>query len=82
MKYVVHCKKDKYDVYVGRPSRWGNPFEIGKDGTRDQVIEKFKEYLFNSGLINEIMALRGKVLGCWCSPNRCHADILAEEANK
>ena len=40
MKLVVHCKKEPYDIYVGRPSKWGNPFRIGKDGTREEVIKK------------------------------------------
>lgn len=38
--YVVHCKKDKYDVYIGRPSKFGNPFSIGKDGDRIEVCQK------------------------------------------
>ncbi|MGA9172340.1 MAG: DUF4326 domain-containing protein [Nitrososphaeraceae archaeon] len=42
---VVHCKKEKYDIYIGRPSRWGNPFVIGKDGTRE-VITKYNEWFF------------------------------------
>ena len=40
-KFVVHCKKYSYDVYIGRPSKYGNPFEIGKDGNRTEVIKKF-----------------------------------------
>jgi hypothetical protein len=79
---VVHCKKEKYDVYCGRPSIWGNPFEIGKDGTRKQVIEKYKKYLLaNEELLDKIQELRGKVLGCWCAPKSCHCDILADLAN-
>lgn len=78
---VVHCKRDKYDIYIGRPSKWGNPFVIGRDGTRDQVIEKYEEYLYTSGLISQIGELKGKILGCWCSPNRCHGDILIKLAN-
>lgn len=73
---VVHCKKDKYDVYIGRPSKWGNPYSIGKDGTRKEVLEKFLEYVYTSGLVEDIEELRGKVLGCWCSPKQCHGDVL------
>lgn len=82
-KFVVHCKKDKYDVYIGRPSKFGNPFEIGKDGTRKEVIQKYKAWLLkNPELIKQIKAeLKGKVLGCWCSPDECHGDILAEISN-
>lgn len=46
MSRVVHCKKAAYDVYCGRPTRWGNPFAIGKDGDRAEVIRKYKEWLF------------------------------------
>lgn len=42
---VVHCKKSRHDVYVGRPSKWGNPFAIGRDGTRQEVIDKYRAYL-------------------------------------
>lgn len=81
-KLVVNCKTSSYDVYCGRPSKWGNPFHIGKDGTRKEVIAKFKTYLFESELINDIEELRGKVLGCWCKPLPCHCDILAKIANE
>ena len=80
---VVHCKKSKYDVYIGRPSIWGNPFTIGKDGNRLEVIQKYKEWLYTqSNLLSKIKELRGKILGCWCAPKKCHGDILAELANK
>ena len=79
---VVHCKKEPYDVYIGRPSKWGNPFEIGKDGSRETVILKYYEYLLTSpSLMAEITELIGKVLGCWCAPRPCHGDILADLAN-
>ena len=61
---------------------WGNPFVVGYDGTRDQVVEKFRIYLNNQPrLMAEIVSLRGKVLGCWCHPKSCHGDILAELAD-
>ena len=82
-KYVVHCKKENYDIYIGRGSIWGNPFKIGKDGNRDQVIEKYMDYLLTKpNLIEKIEQLKGKVLGCWCSPLSCHGDILAHLANR
>ncbi|MDQ5843653.1 MAG: DUF4326 domain-containing protein [Thermoproteota archaeon] len=37
---VVHCKVEPFDVYIGRPSKWGNPFKIGKDGSREEVIQR------------------------------------------
>ncbi len=42
---VVNLRKELYDVYIGRPSEFGNPFRIGVDGDRDEVIEKFKEWI-------------------------------------
>lgn len=76
---VVHCKKQTYDVYIGRPSKWGNPYEIGKDGTRSEVIVKYKEYLLsNQELMRDLHELRGKTLGCWCKPAPCHGDVLVD----
>jgi len=39
---VVHCKRARDDVYIGRPGKWGNPFQIGRDGTREQVITRYE----------------------------------------
>lgn len=82
---VVHCKKEPYDVYIGRPSRWGNPFTIGKDGTREEVIDKYRTWLWGeieSGTIREedLAFLHGQRLACWCSPQPCHGDILVSAA--
>jgi hypothetical protein len=80
---VVHCKKSHYDVYIGRPSKWGNPFAIGKDGTRDEVIAKYEAWLMgNKALLADILELKGKTLACWCSPAKCHGDILDRLANQ
>ena len=73
---------DKEYIYVGRPSMWGNPFIIGMDGTREDVIQKYKNYLFTSKLHEHLEELRGKNLVCWCAPEACHADVLLELANK
>jgi hypothetical protein len=79
---VVHHKKEHFDVFIGRPSIWGNPFEIGKDGTRGEVIAKYRVYLLgNEKLMAKLPELRGKILGCWCSPEACHGDVLAELAD-
>ncbi len=77
---VVHCKKEPYDVYIGRPSKWGNPFTIGKDGTRDEVLEKYATwFLARPDLIEQARKeLKGKVLGCWCAPKTCHGHVIAE----
>jgi hypothetical protein len=78
---VVHCKKQTYDVYIGRPSKWGNPFVVGEDGTREQVIQKYRVWLLEQpDLLASLPELKGKVLGCWCAPRACHGDVLAELA--
>jgi hypothetical protein len=80
---VVHCKKALYDVYIGRPSKWGNPFTIGKDGTREEVVMKYIDWLMRQPeLLKDIAELKGKVLGCWCHPKKCHGDVLAELVNR
>lgn len=80
---VVHCKKKPYDVYIGRPSKWGNPFSIPQDGGRTEVIRMYREWLQTRPdlLADAKRELKGKVLGCWCSPKACHGDVLVELAN-
>lgn len=69
-------------VYVGRPTKWGNPFVIGKDGDRDRVILKYEKWLLtNQELMSSLHELTGRDLVCWCSPLACHADILMYYAN-
>ncbi len=83
MGLVAHCKKSKYDIYIGRPSKWGNPFEIGKDGDREEVIKKYREWILTQeDLLNQLYVLKGKTLGCWCYPLRCHGDVLVELTNE
>ena len=80
---VVHCKKAPFDVYIGRPSIWGNPFQIGKDGTREEVIQKYREYILSKPeLLEQLESLRGKTLACWCKPQSCHGDVLVELLNQ
>ncbi len=79
---VVHCKKEPFDVYVGRPTKWGNPFVIGKDGDREDVIKKYRNWILGQpDLLRDIGELAGKTLACWCAPNACHADVLLLLAN-
>jgi hypothetical protein len=90
MNKVVHCKKEPYDVYIGRPSKWGNPFTHKKDGktlakyivkNREEAILAYKEWITKgegSYLLTYLHELKGKVLGCWCKPLSCHGDILVE----
>ena len=67
-------------VYIGRPSKWGNPFVIGKDGTRKEVIQKYREWLFQHPELIEAARreLAGKDLVCYCAPKACHGDVLIE----
>jgi len=83
MTRVVHCKKEPYDVYIGRPSRWGNPFTIGQDGDRKEVIAKYRQYIrHRPDLLRDLKDLKDKTLGCWCKPEACHGDVLAEMADE
>lgn len=83
---VVHSKRSRYDVYIGRGGPWGNPFQIGRDGTRAEVIMKYRAWIVSNdrvaaALRANVHLLRGKVLGCWCAPLPCHGDVLAELAD-
>ena len=69
-------------VYVGRPTKWGNPFVIGVHGTREEVVALYREYILNSRLKDELHELTGRNLICWCAPLACHADVLLELSNK
>jgi hypothetical protein len=83
MGNVVHCKKERYDVYIGRPSKWGNPFIIGRDGTRKEVVSKYRKWILNQPhLLESLSELKGKTLGCWCAPSACHGDVLVELINR
>lgn len=75
---AVHCKREAYTVYAGRPSILGNPFVIGKDGTRIDVISKFEQYArSNNKVMQAIKTLKeSDVIGCWCKPQACHVDVI------
>lgn len=80
---VVHCKRDRYDVYIGRGSRWGNPFKIGIDGSRQQVIDLYEQWLINQPeLVAALRDLAEKTLGCWCAPHPCHGEVLVRLASR
>lgn len=78
---VVHCGRDAYDVYIGRPSIWGNPFKV-EDFGRKECINRYREWIMYSeeagDLRDQLSSLRGKTLGCWCKPKACHGDVLVE----
>lgn len=80
-----HYNKNVVDaVYIGRGSKWGNPFVIGKDGTREEVIAKYKTWVqLQPGMVQAIKKeLKGKNLLCFCKPAKCHGDWLLEVANQ
>jgi hypothetical protein len=88
---------DENNVYIGRTgvvfinktrfpqksSNFANPYKIGKDGTREEILIKYKKYIINKlknnkPLRNDLRSLKDKNLGCWCCPEMCHGDILLE----
>ena len=92
---------DPMNVYIGRrgvvfinkrrfpdnDSVWANPFKVGKDGTRDEVVAKYRKYITlrlatDSNLRKKLKQLKGKHLGCWCAPCACHADVLVDLIRK
>ncbi len=88
---VVHCRKARFDAYIGRAfrefqgTRYGNPFHLGKDGNRYDVIVKFANYWYapEQKKLREhaVNYLTGQILGCWCAPELCHGDIIAGYVN-
>jgi Domain of unknown function (DUF4326) len=69
-------------VYIGRGSKWGNPFRIGPDGDRATVIAKYERWLRDQHhLLRALDELRGRDLVCFCAPARCHGDLLLRLAN-
>ena len=86
MPRVYNKRTDKIPanaVYVGRPSPFGNPFYMKNEDQRDAVVNAFEKYvLARPVLVARIKnELHGKDLVCWCSPRRCHADVLLKIAN-
>ena len=89
---VVNIRSgEPYDVYIGRAtwsrrlaqSKWCNPYRVGRDGSREDVIERYRRRLLGDPvLLAQIGDLRGKVLACWCKPAACHGDVLAALADR
>lgn len=85
---IVNLNKESYDIYIGRGSKWGCPYTIIKDrptlakeivDTKEEALSKYKEYVLSSPeLMESLDELEGKVLGCFCKPEKCHGDILLE----
>lgn len=72
--------------YIGRGSYWGNPYSMFEAGeSRDEVIQKYEYDFINDRFPNkkksEVFKLTGKRLGCFCKPQACHGDVLADFLN-
>ena len=77
-------------VYIGRSmkgiagnEKFHNPFKMYSETQRDEVCEKYRKHLWNqiqSGevTIEDLLALDGKDLVCWCAPARCHGDTIMQ----
>lgn len=87
MTKVVHIKREPYDVRIDRASPWGNPFVIGQDGNRDEVIAKYRDWVLNSldgqgrWIRENVHLLKDQTLACWCHPSDCHGNFLAALAD-
>lgn len=81
---IVFINNERYPKLS---SPFCNPFKICKNNTREEVLIKYENYLEellknNETMVNELLKLKGKNLGCWCHPEPCHADILLKYINK
>lgn len=80
---VVNRNKQPYDIYIGKPSVFSNPFIIGKHGSREDVIVAYEHYArHNERLLHSLHLLKDKILGCNCKPLACHGDILVKLYNE
>ena len=88
-KGVVFIKDkitEKKERFPKESSIFCNPFKVGKDGTREEVIEKYEKYIkekiiVNNELKEELIKMKNKNLGCWCYPEKCHGDVLLKIIN-
>ena len=72
-------------VRIDRDTHWGNPFRIGRDGDRTEVVARYRRWLWQrieAGEIDlgDLAALHGRSLACWCAPAACHGEVLARAA--
>jgi hypothetical protein len=87
---VVHCKKEHYDVYIGRGSKWGNPYSTHlsnedefKVSNKDEAIVMYEAWINEQPeLMSSLYELEGKILGCWCAPKACHGDVIKKLVEK
>lgn len=85
MTSVVHCKRNPFDVFIGRPSKWGNPFHIGVDGSRLEVVQKHAHWIAQPEQRELFLSIPGELgrkrLGCFCAPKLCHGHVYAAIAD-
>ena len=91
---LVNLKKTpeaEYDIYIGRAnayrslsaSKWANPFIMKNESERARVLEEYRKYILrNKKLYNSLGELKNKKLGCFCSPLRCHGDVIKKWLDK
>jgi len=80
---VVNLRKERHEVNIGRGSKWGNRFVIGRDGNREEGIRKYRDWIMkNDYLLGCLGELKDKVLGCYCKSLACHGDVLVELVEK
>ncbi len=76
---VVKIGEEFFEIVIDRNTKWGNPFRIGRDGTRQEVIAKYRAWVVTQPhLMADLPSLAGKALGCHCKPLMCHGDVLAD----
>lgn len=77
LQLIAWAEENGLYVRIDRQSAWGNPFILDEDGDRDDVCDHYRVYLqYKPSLQRRYDDLRGKVLGCWCYPERCHGNVL------
>lgn len=80
---VVDKRRHAFHVNIMRGSVWGNPFRIGVDGDRHDVIATYRKWILDQPhLLARLPEIRGRILGCCCAPLPCHGDVLAELADR
>jgi hypothetical protein len=91
MTKIVNLYKEPYDIYIGRAGKgqsgyFGNPFKLKPGNSKGSTLEEYKKYFYerlekDPEFKANILALKGKTLGCFCKPSPCHGDIIIEYLN-
>lgn len=87
-KRTKDWKMPQNAVYVGRPTKWGNPYKVGRDGTAQECVDKYEALLKQNvwsipNIADAKKELAGKDLACWCPLDKpCHADVLLKYLQK